>query len=437
MPLKDRDRTRPRRLVRLGIIRLGYKETKEKKRRDGSTYTVEYPVQADHFVLTDAPEVAGVYGEQPRELDVILPFPDIERNFDAAYTVWAGGVLLCRGDGDYVDYATPHRAEEKRGRTSVYNVAGDTLVSNGVAQINFEWNGELFRAGDHVPCPGAKADAYPHCCACRVSAVLKVMMARPDLFRLGYYQIATGSGRNYDTILGTLELIHGQTGRVNGIPFKLRLVKESTVYRDNGKRKTTEKWFLQLEPDPAFTRQLYRQQAAALLGPGDDPPRQREDDAWEVDFDEVDDPAPPPFAEEEGPVNVDVGTGEITVGEDPGDDGATEAVEKKSWPAKTIKSVMDLGYAKHAKHAVAALNLSDVISPDDAVDVVLVWVNAYAEQRKAEVESEGAAKHADDLVKARLFAQEKRLEVDNDPDADEDAPALTEAEKAFEERIAE
>jgi len=76
MALKDRDRTRPRRLVRLGIIRLGYKE--KRKRKDGSEY--EFPVQADHFVLTDAQDVAEFYGEQPRELDVILPFPDVYRN---------------------------------------------------------------------------------------------------------------------------------------------------------------------------------------------------------------------------------------------------------------------------------------------------------------------------------------------------------------------
>ena len=80
MALKDRDKTRPRRLVRLGIIRLGYKE--KRKRKDGSEY--EFPVQADHFVLTDAHELTKVYGEQPRELDVNRPHtrggePSIER----------------------------------------------------------------------------------------------------------------------------------------------------------------------------------------------------------------------------------------------------------------------------------------------------------------------------------------------------------------------
>ena len=322
MPLKDRDKTRPRRLVRLGVIRLGMKKTSSKG--------VEYPVQAEHFVLTDAPEIAAVYGEKPRELDVILPFPDVARNFDAAYTVWAGGVLVCRGDGEYVDYATPHEiVPRKDGKISVHNAPGDTLVSGGVAQVAFDWNSQHFDPGDHVPCSGADADLYPHCRACKVSAILKVMMARPDLFRLGYYQVATGSGRNYDTILGTLELIREQAGRVNGIPFKLRLVQEPTVYFANdGQRKKTTRWFLQLEPEPNFTRRLYRQAAAAILNetstqrlPATVPVADEE-----LPFTDWDEAAPPPLAEEGGPaeepsddLEVDPHTGEIlnSVGEEP------------------------------------------------------------------------------------------------------------------------
>jgi hypothetical protein len=304
MPLKDRDRTRPRRLVRLGIVRLGHKEKKTKERKDGTTYEVEYPVADDHFVLTDAPEVAAFYGEEPRELNVILPFPDIARNFDAWYTVWAGGVLICKGDGEQVQYAAPYRVEEKRGRTRVYNAPGDTLVSDGQAQIAFDWNGQRFEPGDIVPCPGAAQSLYPHCTTCRISAILKVMMADPKLFRLGYYQVATGSKRNYDTLLGTLELVSGNGQRpVSGIPFKLRLVEEAITYTDGGQRKATNKWFLQLEPDPDLTRRLYQQQAAALVG--DMPPALTAtvDATTGEIMDEIvaDDEAPPPFAEQGGP----------------------------------------------------------------------------------------------------------------------------------------
>lgn len=256
MPIKDRTR---RRLVRLGVIRLGHKET--------SARGTQYPVQDDHFVLTDAPEIATIYGNEPRELDVLLPFPDIMRNFDAYYQVWASGVLLCQGDGEYVQYAAPvNVVTDEKGKARLRAGEGETLVNNGTACKPFSWNGAHFEAGETVPCPGADADAYPHCQFCKLSALLKVMMSRPELFRMGYYQIVTGSGRNYDTIMGTLEAMPAD--KLNGIPFKLRLVEEMTTYTENGKRHQTKKWFLQLEPDPEYTRELYARAAARQIGQG-------------------------------------------------------------------------------------------------------------------------------------------------------------------------
>jgi len=295
MPIRDRSR---RRLIRLGIIRLGHLE--ERKRKNGTTYT--YPVQDDHFLLHDAPEIEQYYHErgidEVRELDVLLPFPDITRNFDAWYQVWAGGVLVCQGDGEYVQYAAPFTCTVNGTRTSVKNAPGDTVVSNGVAQQAFDWNGTHFEAGEHVPCPGAAQDAYPHCAACRLSALLKVMMADPELFRFGYYQIATGSGRNFDTIMGTLEQMPAD--RLNGFPFKLRLVEEQTSYQDtDGQRKKTKKWFLQLEPDPTIVRELYRRQTERMIGAPAPVPVLAETTGPEWSIIDADPPAPPPFAEPE------------------------------------------------------------------------------------------------------------------------------------------
>jgi hypothetical protein len=257
MPIRDRSN---RRLIRLGFIRLGHKE--KGTRQDGSTY--EYPVQDDHFLLHDAPEVKKFYDEcgipEVRELDVLLPFPDIERNFPTWYQVWAGGVLVCQGDGEYVSHATPFTAsvfKTKKGeeRTSVKNARGNTLVANDVAQVAFDWGDKHFGEGEHVPCPGKAQGLYPHCAACSLSSVLKVMMADPELFRFGYYQISTGSGRNYETIMGTLETMPAD--RVNGFPFKLRLVEEPTSYVDkDGQRHKTSRHFLKLEPDPKTVRRL-------------------------------------------------------------------------------------------------------------------------------------------------------------------------------------
>ena len=298
MPIKDRDN---RRLNRLGIIRLGHKE--ERRRPDGSTYT--YPVQDDHFLLHDASDVAEFYHkkgiDEVRELDVLLPYPDIDRNFPTWYQVWAGGVLVCQGDGEYVEHATPFTcAISQKGGVSVRNAPGDTLVANGVALVPFDWNGDHFGEGDHVPCPGATGGAYPHCKACKLSSVLKVMMADPDLFRFGYYQISTGSGQNYDTIMGTLEAMPAD--RVNGVPFKLSLVERQTSFQDtDGQRKKTTKWFLQLEPDRDITRKLYRRQVSHMIGapePRDVPALSYDRKDW-IEHDGEDPPAPPPWAEDQ------------------------------------------------------------------------------------------------------------------------------------------
>ena len=295
MAIKDRKR---RRLARLGVIRLGVLV-------DNATGKGQHPVQTDHFVLVDAPDIQAFYDEKGvekvRELDVLLPFPDVERNFSAFYQVWAGGVLVCQGDGEFVQYATPLRAEVKQHKkgdqivetTHVYNASGETLVANGEAQIAFEWNGHAFKPGDTVECPGQSHDFYPHCAACKLSALLKVMMAHEDLFRMGYYQISTGSKRNHDTIMGTLEMFPAD--HVNSVPFKLRLVEEQVTYTENGQRKKGTKWFLQLEPDPKTTRRLYGRKLQEMLGEVTEPSRPALSAG--PDWDEIDPELRPSYVE--------------------------------------------------------------------------------------------------------------------------------------------
>ena len=308
MALKDR--TRKKRLIRGGIIRLGHKE----KNKNG----YEYPVQDDHFQLHDAPAILESYGPEQdgkvREIDVTLPFSDIERNFDANYNVWAGGVLVCKGDGEYVQHASPFAVNDKirkdgvKTGISVRNAPGETLVDNGVAQAAFDWNGEHFDTGAFVPCSGESKDLYPHCAACKMTAILKLMMIRPELVRMAYYQLATGSGRNYDIIMGTLDELHNNFGQVNGIRYWLRMVEQSTTYQDEkGTRRKGSKWFLQLEPYPEDVQRMYDRQRAKLGNVAQiAPPVDAQPDY------ETEDAAPPPWAEDGAPAeSVDADTGEI------------------------------------------------------------------------------------------------------------------------------
>ena len=357
MPLKDRDRTRPRRLVRLGIIRLGHKE---KSSRSGR----EYPVQDDHFVLTDAPALVAVYGETPHEIDVTLAFPEIRRNFDAWYQVWAGGILICKGDGDFVDYASPFTVEQKGNRAIVHRAPGDTLVNNGVAQQGLDWNGQHFDEGDTVPCPGAAQDLYPHCKTCRKSAVLKVMMVDPDLVRLGYYQIATGSGRNYDTINGMLEWVRDAIHQVNGIRYHLRLVQEATSYLDDsGERKATTRHFLQLEPFPEDLKWMMQKRRTSLL---DLPPQPIAALTGEIEDEylEADDEAPPPFAEGDAPAEEPEPEPESEPEQEPDPGPEPESNLPVNWPAFARKAVAELGYKDiaHVGGALKAAGYKEIVN---------------------------------------------------------------------------
>jgi hypothetical protein len=293
MKIKDRKRTR---FNKIGVIRLGIKvfwckdghkshptRWNGKSRqacevcgnvRNNLTDKTTQPYQPGHFVLWDAPEVLEFYQSQGieetevRELDIMFPFADRDKNFIAAYQVWAGGDIVCEGDGEYVTQAIPTKTNQNNnGRWSVKKDAGETLVNRGIACRAFDWNGSHFDEGDHVPCGGSGDKLYPHCNLCKLNSMLKVMMSDPSLFRMGYYRIATGSGRNYDH----LDTMFSQflPENVQGIYFKLRLVEEETRYTDkDGKDRRVKKWFLHLEPDPAYMRDLFKQRAGRQIGQG-------------------------------------------------------------------------------------------------------------------------------------------------------------------------
>lgn len=328
MAVKDRKNTR---FNRIGVVRLGIKvfwckdghanhptrwngdgrQACEKcgKVRTGLTDRNTSPFQPGHFVLWDAPDVLEFYATQGidekdiQELDIMFPFADRDQNFIANYQVWAGGDIVCEGDGEFVNQAIPMKVnQDDRKRWHVKKGDGETLVNNGIACRAFKWNGTDFAEGDHVPCGGSGEMLYPHCNLCKLNSMLKVMMSDPALFRMGYYRISTGSGRNYDH----LDTMFSQflPENVQGIYFKLRLVEEETRYTDkDGKDRRVKKWFLHLEPDPAYIRDLFKQRAGRQLGQGivEDAPQL---ESGEIDFDNGDE-------DEYDETVIDSETGEI------------------------------------------------------------------------------------------------------------------------------
>jgi len=239
---------RPR-LPRLGIIRLGYKETRQ--RRDGTEYT--FPRAADHFVLDDAPSVAKIYGDEPTVLEpVFLPLDNediIASHYLRMYTQTWG--LVCRGDG----------------RTASRQVDPDRLKATGDPVPADKDTKKPMMLTVHCPCP------YLETGDCRETLFLYVML--PEVPGAGVFQVSTGSANSIRNLQGSMAMIRAIAGRINNIRLKLSLVPQKVVSFERGGQVTIH--VLQLDLAEQMTAyQLARAANNYVLGilpsPDETPP---------------------------------------------------------------------------------------------------------------------------------------------------------------------
>lgn len=176
-----------RRIPRLGKIRLGLKM--QKRRTDGSA--VEYPSETDYFVCP--PEVHAVYGEQPTELDIMLPNDDPAIVFPQSLA-WFGTSkgLKCKGDGE-----TAERLNDSTGA----------------------WEPRT------CPCEHYKSKENPKG-ECTENAILITIL--PKVSMGGTYQIRTGSYHSVVDLNSALDYIRALIGRISMVPLKLRRVPRET-----------------------------------------------------------------------------------------------------------------------------------------------------------------------------------------------------------------
>lgn len=254
----------------LGRIRLG--ATRQKTRGDGTT--VDYPVEMDHFVMKDAPSLIPLYGEQPKELLVTLPYTERDRNFRVYYEEFRRGGLYCQGDGDRITWMVDP------------GESGEVVVRDGMAIRDFVDGDTPRTEGEVIPCPGYDRDMYPRCANCRLRGLLFVIVRdprNPRQFansRLGYYRISTGSVRNVRDYLtpslNTIARLASYMGRdMSGIPLILRRVPGNVTFtNDKGQRGQTTKYFLQFEADPAWVQAAGIAMADnAIAGPNGEQPQ--------------------------------------------------------------------------------------------------------------------------------------------------------------------
>ena len=176
-----------RRLPRLGKIHLGIKKTNSKG--------IEYPTAVDYFVVPD--EVAKVYGEKPRELDIVLPSENPDIFFPQWYKRYSYGKgLICKGDG-----VTATVRDEDGGMTEI------------------TCNPET--------CPYyQKGECKP---------VANLLFVLPKVEGFGVYQVDTSSVNNIININSEIALLKGILGRISNVPLKL--TREVAEVIQGGKRR--------------------------------------------------------------------------------------------------------------------------------------------------------------------------------------------------------
>jgi len=176
-----------------------------------------------------AAKFAEVYGDEPREIIVFLPFDDIDRNFETAMELHTAGALQCKGD-----------------------------IEGGGAFMWRDSDGVMQHT--HKPCPD------PPCNGCKEGGYLRAII--PALVRYASVEVSTHSKWDIIELYGNLRAIQMTEGGLTGIPMVLkRRPRDVSTPRKGGKRVRQIKWLLSLEVAPRYV-----EEKLAALQNGDAPP---------------------------------------------------------------------------------------------------------------------------------------------------------------------
>lgn len=214
----------------IGQIRKGAKKTENRPGADLTYFRVEFDEQEKQARA----DFMKVYGPTPSEIRAILPFNEIEKEWDAWYEAYTAGRMVARSDGQYIQYQLDEH--------------GDILVKNGY---------DL--SGARVPHPAdgiAGKDYNGRPVKFKASGRLKVII--PDLSRAAYVTLLTTSihdiGNISDQLSAFKELNHGQ---IAGIPLTLRRRPKSISMpksETDHTRVRRVKWLISIEADPVWVK---------------------------------------------------------------------------------------------------------------------------------------------------------------------------------------
>ncbi len=212
----------------IGQIRKGAKKTQNAPGADLTYFRVEF---SEFEKETEAKFIAR-YGAQPKEINVILPFNEVERMWDAWMEAYTAGRLVARSDNEFIVYQLDSN--------------GEILVKNGLDQN-----------GQKVPHPTnnlAGHDYQNKPVYFKASGRLKVIV--PELARAAYLTVMTTSLHDIGNISAQIDAFKTlNNGQLAGIPFVLRRRPKMVSTPGNDKkaaRVRRQKWLVSIEADPVW-----------------------------------------------------------------------------------------------------------------------------------------------------------------------------------------
>lgn len=207
----------------IGVLRKGT----EKQTNANGKQTYGKDLQGFRFD-TDDPEALDAftthYGDEPRSIDVYLPFETVDENFETSKEAWSASALQHRCDGE----TCTRWLDKKTGKYS----------------------------SEPIPCPGG----------CKEVGRLKVII--PALRRMVYVVAETHSIHDLVNLTEQLTALYIVRGSLRGIPMILsRRPREISTPRGEGQRARVTKWLMSIEAAPSWVElQLSAMERQALPG---------------------------------------------------------------------------------------------------------------------------------------------------------------------------
>lgn len=219
---------------RLGKIRKGSPKVNGQMGKDLDHFRMD----SDRYNVME--KFRDVYGDEPKEIRVWLPYQTVEENFDPWMKEYTTGALKRQCDGNNQVIWL-----EGKSYKGIYN--------------------------DDAPIPCAKKIGQT--CGCKETGQLRVMVK--ELFQegvIGYFDVETHSKWDIITLQSNLEAAYRLRPNLCGIPFILRR-SPSKISTPMGKdsRSRVEKWLLTIEPDATWVQKQFQDMYQSAIGGSPEP----------------------------------------------------------------------------------------------------------------------------------------------------------------------